>query len=146
MKEPEIHVESREALAYLVAEAAEIEHGLLCCYLYAAFSLGRPAEGLSDLQRDAMARWRQAILAVARDEMTHLALVSNMMNAIGGAPHLRRPNFPVAAGYHPAGVVVSLAPFSRATIDHFVYLERPEGIEEADGAGFAATRAYIRGA
>ncbi len=147
MEEPEIHVENREALAYLVAEAAEIEHGLLCCYLYAAFSLGRAgrARPFSGDEGAAVGRWRQAILAVARDEMTHLALVSNLMNAIGAAPHLRRPNFPVAPGYHPAGVVVSLAPFSRATIDHFVYLERPEGIVEADGAGFAPVRSYVRG-
>ena len=30
-----------ERLALRLAEAAEIEHGLICCYLYAAFSLKR---------------------------------------------------------------------------------------------------------
>ena len=32
---------SREQLLYWLHEAAEIEHHLMCCYLYAAFSLKR---------------------------------------------------------------------------------------------------------
>jgi hypothetical protein len=32
-----IHVDTREDLIYLLAEAAEIEHNLMCCYLFAAF-------------------------------------------------------------------------------------------------------------
>ena len=40
--EPAIRIESRDHLAELLAEAAEIEHGLMCCYLYAGFSLGEP--------------------------------------------------------------------------------------------------------
>lgn len=68
--------------------------------------------------------------------MTHLALVANLTAAVGGAPHFGRPNFPVGAGYHPSGVIVQLTPFDRATLDHFIYLERPEGVALADGAGF----------
>ncbi len=136
-KEPEIVVEHREELAYLLTEAAEIEHGLMCCYLFAAFSLKRDDPGLRPAETAAIERWRRSILDVARDEMVHLALVSNLLTAIGSAPHFARPNFPVSPGYHPAGVVVSLAPFDRATLDHFVYLERPEGVELLDGEGFA---------
>ena len=39
--EPRIQVETREELIYLLAEAAAIEHNLMCCYLYAAWSLKR---------------------------------------------------------------------------------------------------------
>jgi CDGSH-type Zn-finger protein/uncharacterized Fe-S cluster protein YjdI len=145
MSEPEILVEHREVLTYLLAEAAEIEHGLMCCYLYAAHSIGAPAQRDQPPERAALLRtWSRDILAVARDEMLHLALVANLTNAIGASPHLLRPNFPVPAGYHPAGVVVSLAPFSLATMEHFVFLERPEGIELADGEGFAPARSYAR--
>ncbi|MBC8073012.1 MAG: ferritin-like protein, partial [Deltaproteobacteria bacterium] len=145
MQEPEIRVEHREVLTYLLAEAAEIEHGLMCCYLFASQSIGAPAQRDQPPERAARLRaWSQDILAVARDEMLHLALVANLTNAIGASPHLLRPNFPVGTGYHPAGVVVSLAPFSLATMDHFVYLERPEGVELADGAGFAPAREYAR--
>ena len=31
-------IEHREALIYMLCEAAELEHGIMCQYLYAAFS------------------------------------------------------------------------------------------------------------
>ena len=36
---PRFEIRSREQLFYTLTEAAEIEHNLMCCYLYAAFSL-----------------------------------------------------------------------------------------------------------
>ena len=40
-------IEHREALIYMLCEAAELEHGLMCQYLFAAFSLkeSRDEEG-----------------------------------------------------------------------------------------------------
>jgi CDGSH-type Zn-finger protein/uncharacterized Fe-S cluster protein YjdI len=141
---PKIRVEHRESLAFALSEAAELEHGLLCCYLYTAFSIGPRCERRHGAeQAAAIARWRAEITDIARDEMIHLALVSNLLNAIGAAPHFMRPNFPVASGYHPAGIVVSLAPFCLSTIQHFVYLERPEDVVEREGEGFAR-RPYTR--
>ncbi len=138
-------IENREQLLGFLAEAAEIEHNLMCCYLYAAFSLKQdPDEGLTVAELEAVGRWRRQIIHVAVDEMAHLALVANLMAAVGGAPHFGRANFPVPAGYHPAGIVVKLAPFNRATLQHFIYLERPEGASVADGAGFEPARRYQR--
>jgi len=37
-------LDSREQLLNALAEAAEIEHHLMCCYLYAAFSLKQGLE------------------------------------------------------------------------------------------------------
>jgi CDGSH-type Zn-finger protein/uncharacterized Fe-S cluster protein YjdI len=146
VSEPEIIVENRASLHYLLTEAAEIEHGLMCCYLYAAYSLkDGEADGLSAEEAAAVAGFRRTILEIARDEMVHLALVSNLLVATGSAPHWHRQNFPVGTGYHPAGVVVSLAPFDAATLDHFLYLERPEGLALADGKGFEPERLYQRG-
>jgi CDGSH-type Zn-finger protein/uncharacterized Fe-S cluster protein YjdI len=144
--EPEIITHEREQLAYLLTEAAEIEHGLMCCYLYAAYSLKGERSGMTGEEAGAIARWRSVIVDVAVDEMLHLSLVNNLLAAIGSTPHFQRPNFPVAPGYHPAGVVVALAPFDRATLDHFVFLERPEGVELPDGAGFETPLRYERGA
>jgi hypothetical protein len=45
----------------------------------------------------------------------------------------------------PAGVVVKLAPFSEAVLQHFIYLERPMGSGEPDGKGFAPERLFARG-
>ena len=94
----DFRIETREQLFYTLTEAAEIEHNLMCCYLYAAFSMKDEADGLSFEQAETVARWRRAIVSVAVEEMSHLALVANLMAAVGGAAHFGRPNFPIAPG------------------------------------------------
>src|ERR1700753_1618381 len=90
-------IEHREALIYMLCEAAELEHGIMCQYLYAAFSLKQsPDEGLTATETQTVQRWRQRISDVAAQEMLHLALVQNLLSAIGGAPHLSPPCCPWA--------------------------------------------------
>jgi len=138
-------VPSREQTLHTLYEAAELEHCLMCTYLYAAFSLKSSIdEGLTAAQLEAVTRWRQSILQVAIEEMGHLMAVWNITVALGGAPRVGRSNFPVDPGYLPAGVVVKLAPFNMATLQHFIYLERPAGSSEPDGDGFAPERVFVR--
>ena len=83
---------SREQLLHLLAEAAEIEHTLMCSYLYAAFSLKRAGEpGVSEAQGEVLERWRKTIMDVAVEEMSHLVIVANLTVAVGGRPHFGRP-------------------------------------------------------
>jgi hypothetical protein len=143
--ETRIVVGPREQLFHLLAEASEIEHTLMCSYLYAAFSLKRTvADGLTSKEAEAVGRWRKTILGVATEEMAHLLVVANLSIAVGGRPHFARPNFPVAPGYFPSGVVVKLTPFSLETLNHLIFLERPRGVEEQDGAGFEHDEDYER--
>jgi len=138
---------TREWLLHALYEAADLEHNLMCTYLYAAFSLrSGEAEGLSSSEAEAVGRWRRAILDVAIDEMGHLVAVWNITAALGGTPHFGRPNFPLDPGVLPAGVVVRLAPFSESVLQHFVHLERPEGSTEPDGDGYAPDFAFSRAA
>jgi CDGSH-type Zn-finger protein/uncharacterized Fe-S cluster protein YjdI len=138
---------SRESLLHALYEAAELEHNLMCTYLYAAFSLkDSAAEGLTDGEAAAVARWRREIVDVAIDEMSHLTAVWNITAALGGTPRFGRTNFPLDPGYLPARVVVRLAPFGAAVLQHFIHLERPAGSDEADGEGFAPERLFERGA
>jgi CDGSH-type Zn-finger protein/uncharacterized Fe-S cluster protein YjdI len=137
---------SRERLLHALYEAAELEHNLMCTYLYAAFSLKSGVEeGLTPVESDAVSRWRREILAVAVDEMSHLTAVWNITSALGGVPRFGRTNFPLDPGYLPACVVVKLAPFSEAVLQHFIYLERPHGSNEPDGEGFEPERRFVRG-
>src|SRR5690349_10132348 len=102
-------IEHREALIYMLCEAAELEHGIMCQYLFASFSMKQdPGEGLTEDQVAAVRRWRARISHVAVQEMLHLALVQNLLSAVGAAPHLSRPNFPQPAGHYPAGVNLTL--------------------------------------
>jgi hypothetical protein len=103
VQEPDIQVRSREELLYLLAEAAEIEHNLMCCYLFAAFGLKDEADGLSAEEAREVLGWKRAIVGVAVEEMTHLALVANLTSAIGGTPHFGRPNLPISGGAYPGG-------------------------------------------
>jgi CDGSH-type Zn-finger protein/uncharacterized Fe-S cluster protein YjdI len=140
-----VTVPSREELVHLLYEAAELEHTLMCTYLYAAFSLrSGEAEGLSALEAKAVAGWRRAILNVAIEEMGHLTAVWNITAALGAAPRFGRGNFPLDPGNLPAGIVVKLAPFNEAVIQHFVYLERPANSGEPDGEGFALNAPFRR--
>src|SRR5580700_870389 len=132
-------IEHREALIYALCQAAELEHGIMCQYLFAAFSLKQStAEGLTEAEAAATARWRQRVSHVATQEMLHLALVHNLLSAIGAAPHLARPNLPQPANHYPAGVQLTLLPFGEQALRHFMFLERPEGMDLADAEGLAA--------
>lgn len=135
---------TREQLLYWLHEAAEIEHNLMCCYLYAAFSLKLEDPAWSADEARAVAIWRRTITVVALEEMTHLCLVGNLMNALGAQVHLNRPMFPIESGPYPADFVIRLQPFSVATIEHFKFLERPHQQQMADGAGFEAQNRYQR--
>ena len=134
-------IEHREALIYMLCEAAELEHGIMCQYLFAAFSLKQNAdEGLSGTELEAVQRWRKQVSHVATQEMLHLALVHNLLSAIGAAPHLARPNLPAPASHYPAGVQLALLPFGERALRHFMFLERPEGMDLDDADGLAAMR------
>jgi hypothetical protein len=137
--EPPLQVESREELVYLLGEACEIEHALMCEYLYAQFSLKRTAdEGLTPEQLARVQAWESTLVDVIKQEMLHLALATNILTAIGAAPHFERPNLPILSRWYPPGVQIALLPFGERALRHFMYLERPEGMTLADAAGFAA--------
>ena len=137
MGETTIVVGDRKELTYLLSQAAELEHGLMCEYLYAAFSLRSTAgPGLRADQLAAVERWRGMILGIAGEEMLHWAMVQNLLSAVGSAPFVSRPHMPHQARGYPPGVQVRLLPFGEAALQHFVYLERPEGMEGADAEGF----------
>jgi CDGSH-type Zn-finger protein/uncharacterized Fe-S cluster protein YjdI len=145
MTESPVLTPTREQLIHALYEAAELEHNLMCTYLYAAFSLkDGEGEGLSAEEAQAVQRWRRAILDVAIEEMGHLAAVWNITAAVGGSPRFGRSNFPLDPGLLPAGVLVKLAPFNRDVLQHFVHLERPTQSQEPDGESFRYERAFTR--
>jgi Ferritin-like len=98
----ELVIEGREELLYLLGEAAELEHSVCCSYLYAAFTLQADlGEGLTAAQLPVVAGWKRTINEIALQEMIHLALVNNLLAALGGAPRLGRHNLPSAPPTRP---------------------------------------------
>src|SRR5436190_3863803 len=111
----------------------------MCQYLYAACSMkDRDDEGLTPEQLEATKRWRREIFHIAEQEMLHLALVQNLLTAVGAGSALDRPNFPLPPHAYPAGIRMELLPFNEQSLRHFIYLERPEGLDVADQDALAA--------
>jgi hypothetical protein len=139
--EPPLKIDSREELVYLIGEASEIEHGLMCEYMYAQFSLKRSLdEGITPEQLARIRSWELVMIDVIKQEMLHLALATNLLTAVGAAPHFERPNFPILSRWYPDGVQIALVPFGERALRHFMYLERPEGMALDDAEGFRALR------
>ena len=128
-------IETREELLYLLTRASELEHDLACSYLYAGYSIKTdPGEGgVTHDELLAIRAWKRKIAGVAVEEMLHLGQVSNILTAVGGAPHFARSNLPLPATTFPFGIKITLEPLSQSLIERFVCYEMPEpGVLPAD--------------
>ena len=121
-------VTTREELIYLLSHACELEHGVACIYLFAAYSLKSDASegGMTPEQAEMVRGWKRRLVGVGVEEMLHLAQLTNVLTAIGGAPHFRRTNFPVPRSALPINDHMTLEPFSIETIERFMAIEMPE--------------------
>ena len=136
---PTMVLQHREALIWTLGKAAALEQLVMCQYLYAAFGLkDRDDDGLTPDQLTATRRWRRELIHIAEQEMLHLALVQNLLTSIGASPMLGRPSFPLPPHAYPAGIRMELLPFDEQSLRHFIYLERPEGLDMADQDELAA--------
>ena len=137
-------LQHREALIWTLGKAAALEQLVMCQYLYAAFSVkDREDDGLTDLQLEATRRWRRELIHIAEQEMLHLALVQNLLTAVGAGSAFERPNFPLPPHAYPAGIRMELLPFDEPALRHFIYLERPEGFDIADQDALAAVEKAV---
>jgi hypothetical protein len=121
----------RESLIGALAEAAELEQGITCLYLFAAFSLKtHPAEGAVNwVQLERVRHWKAELLSVAREEMTHHGLVLNLLILLGGAPRFSRHSFPHPSRYTPPYTTLALLPFCEEALERFAryeHLHTPE--------------------
>jgi Ferritin-like len=123
-------IKSRSDLLKLLSEAAELEHGIACSYLYAGFSLKRDLSegGMTWQEQQMVRRWAAQIYFIASQEMLHLALVWNLTTAIGGTPYYLRPNFPQDSKYYPDRARLALEPFGVECLRRFILYERPAAL------------------
>jgi hypothetical protein len=142
MAEASIRIENRAQLIYLLTEASELEHGISCCYMFAAFGIKSDVkEGVTPEQLAIIRRWRGTIMQIAIEEMVHYALACNLLTSVGAAPHIHRPNMPSSPQAYPPSFKLELAPFCRDTLAAFVFVERPQ--EEDAGSGAPLGSAFL---
>ncbi|WP_329249093.1 CDGSH iron-sulfur domain-containing protein [Actinoallomurus sp. NBC_01490] len=99
--------------------AVELEHATLPPYLCALYSL--------DPERNSEAV--EVVAGVFIEEMLHLTLAANLLNAVGGHPRLDSPRMlpphPRRLPHGDASLELSLLPFGDEALDMFLRLERP---------------------
>lgn len=102
--------------------AIELEHATIPPYLYALYSIVQGAnEEIAEI-----------LESIVVEEMLHLTLAANVINALGGRPVLDSPGFiPTYPGPLPGaveeGLTVGLAPCSLEVVTNvFMVIEQPE--------------------
>jgi hypothetical protein len=101
--------------------AVKLEHATIPVYLY----------GLYSLQQGKNVAIGEILQSVVVEEMLHMTLASNVLNAIGGSPQIDKPGFiPTYPGPLPGGVdgslTVALAPFSMTQLETYLSIEEPD--------------------
>jgi hypothetical protein len=109
-----------EGLHRYLHAALQLEHATIPPYLTALYSI------YPDANLDAF----HVIRVVAIEEMLHLTLAANVLNAVGGDPDLTAPDFvPAYPAYLPDGeddFQVDRQRFSREAVENFLKIERPD--------------------
>jgi hypothetical protein len=116
--------ERRKTLLEWLQIAIELELATIPPYMIALLSIRLPAN------REAA----ELIRSVMIEEMLHLALVANVLNAVGGMPRLGPdaiPKYPLqmsfkGEAFEDRQFPVNLEPFSSSAISTFMKIEQPE--------------------
>ncbi|MGZ9722014.1 ferritin-like domain-containing protein [Rhizobium miluonense] len=132
MQTPSTVIENVEQLKEYLQVAIQLEHATIPPYLTAAYSakieVNKPSIDI--------------ISAVAKEEMLHLTLAANLLNAIGGQPDLISADFvPHYPAHLPTGqddFDVSIEKLSDHALQTFLAIERPTSLkpEQADAVQY----------
>ncbi|SKA36101.1 Ferritin-like [Chitinophaga eiseniae] len=112
----------KDYVTFLLHIDAEIEHGLMIQYLYAAYSLGGPQ--VPEGNQATVSKWQEMILGIAKEEMGHFVSVQNVLKLIGAPLHFERQDYPWDTPFYP--FPFKLEPLSLASLAKYVYAEAPE--------------------
>lgn len=116
------HTITADFVKYQLQAAVELEHSTIPPYLTAYYSV-KP-EGNQEAA--------EIVRSVVIEEMLHMTLACNLLNAIGGAPSIDRPDFiPTYPGPLPGGInsglTVKLEALSKDVLKNvFMEIEEPE--------------------
>lgn len=112
--------ETVEELRFFLQAALALEHLTIPPYLTAMYTLKPGAN---------QEAW-YAIRAVVLEEMLHMTLVANLLNAVGGTPVVADPdfmtNYPAKLPYCKEPVPIALRHFGQDALRTFLWIERPE--------------------
>ncbi len=103
--------------------AIELEHATLPPYLCALYSL--------DPERNSEVA--EIVRSVFVEEMLHMTLAANLLNAVGGRPRIDTPEmltpYPRSLPHANGSFEVSLLPFGPEAIELFLKIEQPSAVD-----------------
>ena len=112
-------VKSINDLKLLLQTAIELEHSTIPPYLSALYSI---KEG-TNLAASTLIR------GVVVEEMLHMIMAANILNAIGGHPFIKSkhfiPEYPTYLPDSDKAFIVNLEKFSQSSIETFLLIEKP---------------------
>jgi len=102
-------LDTQDGLLNGLQQAIQLEHATIPTYLYALYSL----------KPDSNTEIQDRIRSVVLQEMLHMGLACNILNALGGSPLIDRPQFvPQYPGPLPGAVESELiVPLARFSLD-----------------------------
>ncbi|WP_300662594.1 ferritin-like protein [Fluviicola sp.] len=112
----------KDYITMLLHVDAEIEHGLMLQYLYAAYSIGNP--DLPEKYQQKVATWKNIITGIAKEEMGHFISVQNVLKVIGAPLNFGRESYPWDIPFYP--FPFALEKFSLNSLAKYVYAEAPQ--------------------
>jgi hypothetical protein len=119
MSIPVVPIDTLESLRQHLQWAIELEHTTLPPYLCALYTLD-PARNVEAID---------VLESVFVEEMLHMALAANVLNAVGGRPRLDSPRllapYPRCLPHSDQSVELSLGPFDAEAIELFMRIEKP---------------------
>jgi Ferritin-like len=114
-----------ERLRELLEAAVNLELATIPPYLCGLYSI-HPGTNLEATM---------VVRSVVVEEMLHMILAGNVLNAVGGRPRVSGPdNAPHYPHELPDGVILDLLPFSPAAVESFLQVENPEYKAEQQAA------------
>jgi hypothetical protein len=126
-----MRIQTVDDLRYHLRLAMQVELSTIPPYLYAMYSI-----------EDDEAEAARLLRSIVAEEMLHLALVSNILVAVGGQPDFLDPalvpQYPTVLAHHHPDLPLHLAPLSPELIrSTFLVIEQPDPPGSAPvGAGF----------
>ncbi|MFY0255246.1 ferritin-like protein [Chitinophaga sp. 30R24] len=121
---------AKDYFTFLLYIDAEIEHGLMLQYLYAAYSLGGPQIPETGDFRTRVRTWQETILGIAKEEMGHFISVQNILKLIGAPLHFDRQDYPWDTPFYP--FPFKLEPLTLDSLAKYVYAEAPQEWIDSD--------------
>ncbi|HYO50795.1 MAG TPA: ferritin-like protein [Chloroflexia bacterium] len=132
-------LDTGDGLQAALQQAVMLEHATIPAYLYAMYSIKTGSNSAIE----------NLISSVVIEEMLHMALACNILNAIGGSPVIDMPGFipdypSPLPGSVDEGLIVPLAPFSLDLVKNvFMEIEEPEDPLDFPVGAVAAPPTFI---